>query len=402
MFNSLLHKADKFSILIIIIKEMNSSNYKLQYLEIKAKLLVALECFLDAAELYYKTLSLDDERWNLKKTRFSLFVKAWWYKEAIKVLELWRRDDHWCEEAWLCRRKIQLYETFQIYEQTLVIYMRNVEQYSLCWDLYRKTSFLLTHHEHSLHAVDILVMTRTQSDLNFLAAQELISFYLQTEQNSEISSIAKSLTISYKNRWDSYETLWKILSASQLIENVDKIFEKLTRQLNSRWESFVYLIYTWLNLDLYDHAILVCKAALKIKKHDSAVWIMTKAYISKRDLDKAFDILLSKFLKYESRDVHTNLLTNTQLYQSFDVDYYYVMIVYLSRRIKNWESLQWSLLKQKKLILDSFNFSKMKWTDMNEKNLTLAKFHMRNLAVAKESCMRSLRNNLEFAKLSFR
>jgi len=402
VLGSLLHKAGRSSILITIIKEMDSSNHGPQYLEVKAKLLAASGCFLDAAELYYKASSLDGERWDLKEARFSLLVKARRYKEAAKVLELWRRDDHWCEGAWLCRRKAQLYEAFQIYEQTLVIYMRGVEQYPLCWELYRETSFLLTRHGHSSHAVGILAMARTQPGLGFLAAQELISFYLQAGQNSEASSIAKSLTISHKDRWDSYETLWKILSASQPIEDVDKIFEELTRQPDPRWEPFVYLAYTRLSLGLYDHAISACEAALKIKKHDSAVWTMAKAYISKGDLDKALDILLSGFLEYGPRGVHANLLTNTQLYQSFDVGYYYVAIAYLSRRVENWEPLRWSLLKRKKLTLDPSNFSKMKWTGMNEENLALAEFHMGNLAAAKESCVRSLRDDLEPAKLPFR
>lgn len=381
VLGKLLQRAGRDLLLARVI-EMDSSNHGLQHLEIKARLLAASGKHLDAAELYYEASCLDGERWDLKEARFSLLVKAQRYREAAEVLRLWHRVDHWCEAAWLCRREAELYKAFDIQTETLDTYMRGIEQFPLCWEFYKDSSVLLTRLRYSSHAIGILKMARTKPSLTFLAARELINLYTQAKRNSDALSVAKALTITHRDRWDSYELLWKISLLDQPIEDVNKIFEDLTRRPDPRWEPFVYLAYTRLDLGLYDLAVSACEAALSIKKHDSAVWTMARAYISKGCLEKALDIFLSGFEEYGPRGVHADALIGVQLYKSFDVGYYYVAIAYLSRRVENWEPLRWSLLKLKRLVAGPANFGNIRWTSTNKENLALAEFHVGKSAAA--------------------
>ena len=209
--------------------------------------------------------------------------------------------------------------------------------------------------------------------MDFLAAQELITLCTQANRNADALSVAKALTIHHGDRWDSYELLWKISSLDQPMEDINTTFEDLTRQSHPCWEPSVYLAYTQLDLGLYDKAVSSCEAALSIKKHDSAVWTMARAYIHQGYLEKALDVLLSGFEEYGPQGVHADALIGVQLYRSFDVGHYYVAIAYLSRRVEIWEPLRWSL---KWLIAEPSNFSKIRWRDFGEEALALAEFHM--------------------------
>lgn len=375
VLGQLLQRADR-DLLLATVVGMDSSKHGLQHLEIQARLLAASGKHLDAAELYYEASCLDGERWDLKEARFALLVKAQRYREAAEVLRLWHKVDHWCEAAWLCRREAELYKAFEIQTETFDTFMRGIEQFPLCWELYREASALLARLGYSSHAISILEMARTQPSLDFLAAQELVKFYTQAKQNSDALSVAKALTTTHRDRRDSYELLWKISSLAQPMEDINTTFEELTRQPDPRWEPFVYLAYTRLDVGQFDLAVSACEAALSIKKHDSAVWTMAYAYIHKACLGKALDVLLSGFEEYGPRGVHADALIGVQLYRSFDVGHYYVAIAYLSRRVENWEPLRWSLLKIKRLVAEPSNFSKIRWTDSKEENLALAEFHI--------------------------